>query len=83
MHVCHWKHLRVRARTHTHTNFSFDKIVYSPFSPYMLSHQSGLESRSAGGSKHGIRGGTGRALLELMPHKMAMCHLVQIFALPA
>jgi anaphase-promoting complex subunit 5 len=28
-------------------------------------------------------GGTGRALLELMPHKMAMCHLVQIFVLPA
>ncbi|EES02737.1 anaphase-promoting complex subunit 5 [Sorghum bicolor] len=28
-------------------------------------------------------GGTGRALLELTPHKMAVCHLVQVFAPPA
>ncbi|CAL4890778.1 unnamed protein product [Urochloa decumbens] len=28
-------------------------------------------------------GGTGRALLELTPHKVAVCHLVQVFAPPA
>ncbi|KAF8763007.1 hypothetical protein HU200_008855 [Digitaria exilis] len=28
-------------------------------------------------------GGTGRALLELTPHKLAVCHLVQVFAPPA
>ncbi|RLN00799.1 anaphase-promoting complex subunit 5 [Panicum miliaceum] len=28
-------------------------------------------------------GGTGRALLELTPHKIAVCHLVQVFAPPA
>ncbi|CAN6361979.1 unnamed protein product, partial [Urochloa humidicola] len=27
-------------------------------------------------------GGTGRALLELTPHKVAVCHLVQVFAPP-
>jgi hypothetical protein len=31
-----------------------------------------------GGAADG--GGTGTALLELTPHKMAVCHLVQVFA---
>lgn len=33
-----------------------------------------------GGAADGA--GTGRALLELTPHKMAVCHLVQVFAPP-
>ena len=42
-----------------------------------------------GGRRHELvrggrgRRGTGRALLELTPHKMAVCHLVQVFAPPA
>jgi len=36
----------------------------------------------AGSSDPVSAGGTGRALLELTPHKIAVCHLVQVFAPP-
>ncbi|CAL5057854.1 unnamed protein product [Urochloa decumbens] len=35
------------------------------------------------GADSASAGGTGRALLELTPHKVAVCHLVQVFAPPA
>ncbi|CAN6219823.1 unnamed protein product [Urochloa humidicola] len=34
------------------------------------------------GANPASTGGTGRALLELTPHKVAVCHLVQVFAPP-
>jgi len=37
----------------------------------------------AGSADPASVGGTGRALLELTPHKIAVCHLVQAFAPPA
>jgi len=38
----------------------------------------------SGGAADAVSGvGTGRALLELTPHKMAVCQLVQVFAPPA
>ncbi|TKW29745.1 hypothetical protein SEVIR_3G415900v4 [Setaria viridis] len=37
----------------------------------------------AAGTDPASAGGTGRALLELTPHKVAVCHLVQVFAPPA
>jgi hypothetical protein len=37
----------------------------------------------AGAADPASAGGTGRALLELTPHKIAVCHLVQVFAPPA
>ncbi|RLN29535.1 anaphase-promoting complex subunit 5 [Panicum miliaceum] len=37
----------------------------------------------AGSADPASAGGTGRALLELTPHKIVVCHLVQVFAPPA
>jgi hypothetical protein len=43
----------------------------------------GVGGGGGGGGDPASSGGTGRALLELTPHKVAVCHLVQVFAPPA